>query len=123
MQTTIPQGSLLLLYYIYHPLKLTCPRYFVGGTVLQRPALAMVNGVIIGGFGGHCDLFNYTGMLVAISTTAGVGVTSLYAMEASPGAPTPQPLDLNSQNGGKAGIWQSGMGLATDGSRIFLATG
>jgi iron transport multicopper oxidase len=36
-------------------------RYFVGGTVLQRPSLALVNGVVIGAFGGHCDLFNYTG--------------------------------------------------------------
>lgn len=49
-------------------------RYFIGGTVLQRPSLAMVNGVVIGGFGGHCDLFNYTGMAVAVSTTAGVGM-------------------------------------------------
>lgn len=48
-------------------------RYFVGGTVLQRPSLAMVNGVVLGGFGGHCDLFNYTGMVVAVSTTPGVG--------------------------------------------------
>lgn len=49
-------------------------RYFVGGTVLQRPSLAMVNGMVLGGFGGHCDLFNYTGMVVAVSTTPGVGM-------------------------------------------------
>jgi iron transport multicopper oxidase len=36
----------------------------------------MINGVVIGGFGGHCDLFNYTGMLVAVSTTANVGELS-----------------------------------------------
>jgi iron transport multicopper oxidase len=98
-------------------------RYFLGGTVLQRPSLTSLNGVVIGAFGGHCDLFNYTGMLVAVSKTPGVGVTSIYAMESSPGAPTPQPLDYKVENGGKAGIWQSGMGLATDISRIFLATG
>ena len=63
------------------------PRYFIGGTVLQRPSLSMMNGVVIGAFGGHCDLFNYTGMLVGVSTTAGVGVTSTYAMEDRPGAP------------------------------------
>ncbi|KAJ9158479.1 WSC-domain-containing protein [Coniochaeta hoffmannii] len=98
-------------------------RYFVGGTVLQRPSLTSLNGVVVAAFGGHCDLFNYTGMLVSVSKTPGVGVVSMFAMEASPGAPTPQPLDLTVQNGGKAGIWQSGMGLATDGSRIFAVTG
>ncbi|PQE05793.1 wsc domain-containing protein [Rutstroemia sp. NJR-2017a BVV2] len=97
-------------------------RYFLGGTVLQRPSLTMINGVVIGAFGGHCDLFNYTGMLVGASTTPGVGVTSIYAMESSPGAP-PVQTDFNVQQGGKAGIWQGGMGLATDGNRLFLATG
>lgn len=29
-------------------------RYFLGGTVLNRVSLALVNGVVIGGFGGHC---------------------------------------------------------------------
>ncbi|RDW79993.1 hypothetical protein BP6252_04631 [Coleophoma cylindrospora] len=98
-------------------------RYFIGGTVLQRPSLTLINGAVIGGFGGHCDLFNYTGMLVSVSTTPNVGVLSMFAMESSPGAPTPQPLDIQNQNGGKAGIWQAGMGLATDKSRFFLATG
>jgi iron transport multicopper oxidase len=97
-------------------------KYFVGGAVLQRPSLTLVNGVVIGGFGGHCDLFNYTGMLVAVSTTAGVGVTSIYAMEGGPAA-SPETNDIFNQAGGKAGIWQGGFGLATDQSRIFFATG
>ncbi|KAJ8066890.1 hypothetical protein OCU04_004276 [Sclerotinia nivalis] len=97
-------------------------RYFLGGTVLQRPSVTLINGVVIGAFGGHCDLFNYTGMLVGVSTTPGVGVTSIFAMESSPGAP-PVVADFNIQQGGKAGIWQGGMGLATDGNRLFLATG
>lgn len=97
-------------------------KYFVGGTVLQRPSLAMINGHVIGAFGGHCDLFNYTGMLVAVSTTPGVGVTSIYAMEGGPAA-QPVVTDIFSQQGGKAGIWQGGMGLATDNSRFFFATG
>ena len=48
-------------------------------------------------------------MLVAVSKTAGVGVTNIQAMEASPGAPSPQELDITLQGGGKAGIWQGGM--------------
>lgn len=83
----------------------------------------MINGFVIGSFGGHCDLFNYTGMLVAVSTTSGVGVTSIYAMEGGPAA-MPEVDDISTQSGGKAGIWQGGMGLATDGgSRFFFATG
>jgi iron transport multicopper oxidase len=81
----------------------------------------MVNGVVIGAFGGHCDLFNYTGMIVGVSTTAGVGVTGLYTMESSPGA-APVQADIMQQVGGKAGIWAGGMGIATDGTRIFFAT-
>jgi hypothetical protein len=38
-----------------------------------------------GGFGGHCDNFNYTGMLVAVSKVPGVGITNIQAMIASPG--------------------------------------
>ena len=30
-------------------------RWFTGGTVLQRPSLNLVNGVVFAGFGGHCD--------------------------------------------------------------------
>jgi hypothetical protein len=100
-------------------------RYFLGGTVLQRPSLAEIGNTIVGAFGGHCDNFNYTGMLVAVSKTSGVGVTNIQAMEASPGAPTPQALNYIVQGGGKAGIWQSGMGLAADttANRVFFVTG
>lgn len=31
-------------------------RYFIGGTVLQRPSLIMIGGNAYGAFGGHCDL-------------------------------------------------------------------
>ena len=61
------------------------PSYFVGGTVNQRASLTSIGNTVIAGFGGHCDNFNYTGMLVAVSKTTGVGVTSIIAMEASPG--------------------------------------
>jgi hypothetical protein len=85
----------------------------------------MVGNTVIGGFGGHCDNFNYTGMLVAMSKTKGVGVTSIMAMEANPGAPQPQQLDYTKQGGGKAGIWQSGFGIAADtaNNRVFFVTG
>lgn len=60
-------------------------RYFVGGTLLQRPGLTSIGNSIVAGFGGHCDNFNYTGMLLTVSKTTGVGVTNIQAMVASPG--------------------------------------
>lgn len=35
---------------------------------------------MIGGFGGHCDLFNYTGMLVAVSKSPGIGLSSYQSL-------------------------------------------
>ncbi|KAH8763860.1 hypothetical protein BGZ57DRAFT_991050, partial [Hyaloscypha finlandica] len=96
-------------------------RYFLGGTVLQRPGLAMLGNTIVAGFGGHCDHWNYTGMLVAVSKTPGVGITNIQAMQASPGQAI--DLDVTTEFGGKAGIWQSGMGIAADTNRVFFVTG
>jgi hypothetical protein len=59
-------------------------RYFIGGTVLQRVGLVSVGDSIIAGFGGHCDNFNYTGMLVSVSKTTSA-VTNIQAMVAAPG--------------------------------------
>lgn len=59
-------------------------RYFVGGTLLNRPGLAMIGNIVVGGFGGHCDNFNYTGMLVSVSKTTAT-VTNIQAMVAAPG--------------------------------------
>ena len=66
----------LLSFTLFFPLNVF--RYFIGGTVLQRPSLTMINGVVIGAFGGHCDLYNYTGMLVAVSTTPYIGMSLFF---------------------------------------------
>ncbi len=84
--------------------------------------MTLVGGTVYGGFGGHCDKYNYTGMLVGVSTTANVGVTSLFAMEISPFAPDVVE-DIAIEQGGKAGIWMGGMAPSTDGSRLFVTTG
>jgi hypothetical protein len=39
------------------------------------------------------------------------------------GAPQPQELNYTVAGGGKAGIWESGMGFAVDDDRIYFATG
>jgi hypothetical protein len=41
-------------------------RYFVGGTILQRPSLLQIGSVVYAGFGGHCDQYNYTGLIVGV---------------------------------------------------------
>ncbi|CAI4220084.1 unnamed protein product [Parascedosporium putredinis] len=81
-------------------------RYFLGGTYLQRPAVSIVNGHVIGAFAGHCELFNYTGMVVSVSTTPGVGVASMFAVVARMG-----------------GIWHGGMGISTIGNNVFIVSG
>ena len=92
------------------------------GHVLQRPVITTVGDIIIAGFGGHCDGFNFTGMLVAVSKSPAT-VTSVIAMEVSPGehsipffkpmyvadcpdsgAPSPQATVYTEGSGGKGGI-------------------
>ncbi|KAI9892350.1 MAG: hypothetical protein M1814_001551 [Vezdaea aestivalis] len=95
-------------------------RYFHGGTHLQRPSLALINNVVYAGFGGHCDLFNFTGWLVGIDTSG--KVKTLFSTEVAPFAPK-QDGTFNGGGGG-AGIWQAGMGLSTDSpNRLFFVTG
>ncbi|KAH6692719.1 hypothetical protein F5X68DRAFT_250938 [Plectosphaerella plurivora] len=98
-------------------------KYFIGGVALQRPSLTEVNGHIVAGFGSHCGRWNYTGYLVAVSKQPNVGVTSIWATESAPGAPSPVSGNISTEDGGKAGIWQSGFGLPTIGNAIYFTTG
>lgn len=91
-------------------------RYFQGGIQLQRTALNLLNGVVYAGFGGHCDLYNYTGWLVGMSASDGHFVTA-YATSAGAGAPA-----VPKTSGG--GVWMSGAILSSDQSnRFFFSTG
>ena len=96
-------------------------KYFVGGVILQRPSLLQVGNIVYGAFGGHCDLFNYTGVIVGVDITAAKVVTQ-FAMESGPLAEQTNAL-LTNGAGGEAGIWMSGMGIASDGDRLFVVTG
>jgi iron transport multicopper oxidase len=94
---------------------------FIGGVILQRPALVQVGNYVYGGFGGHCDLFNYTGVVIGIDIV-NKNIATQWAAVVGPQAPH-QSTYLQGSNGGGGGIWQSGVGLSTDGNRLFLATG
>lgn len=95
--------------------------FFVGGVVLQRPSLVQVGNYVYGGFGGHCDLFNYTGLVVGIDVV-NKNIAAQWAVSVGPLVPHSGNL-LQNGAGGEGGVWQSGVGLSTDGSRLFFATG
>lgn len=96
-------------------------KYFVGGVVLQRPSLTQIGSVVYGAFGASCDLFNYTGLVIGIDVNKAKIVTH-WAVESGPLAPQTNSL-LQNGGGGEGGIWMSGMGLSSDGQRLFFVTG
>ncbi|MCU1495962.1 MAG: bamB 2 [Acidimicrobiaceae bacterium] len=81
----------------------------------QRPGLVLVNGVVYAAFGAHCDLGNWTGWLVGVSTST-ASITTMWATETG--------IDLPNGGGGKGGVWQSGGAPVIDGQgNIYVATG
>ena len=91
-------------------------RTFIGGINLQRTALNLINGVVYAGFGGHCDMFNYTGWVVGMKASTGDFV-SAYATSGGDGSPSQgKPAGC--------GVWMSGAILASDRpSRLMFSTG
>lgn len=77
-------------------------KYFIGGTVLQRPSLAQIGSVVYGAFGGHCDLFNYTGLVIGVDVNQKKIVTS-FATETGPLVPQTNVWNQNG-GGGQGGI-------------------
>jgi hypothetical protein len=88
------------------------PSYaFNPATHHQRPGLLLMDGVVYAGFGAHCDIGEYRGWIVGVSTT-GV-IKAMFATVQGTGA-----------NGRGAGVWQSGGGLMSDGAgQIVFSTG
>jgi hypothetical protein len=81
---------------------------FFPKTQQQRPGLLLMNGVVYAAFGSHCDTPPWQGWIFGVST-AGASITARWVDEAN-------------TNGG--GIWQSGVGLTSDGpGQILFATG
>ncbi|OAG05301.1 uncharacterized protein CC84DRAFT_1188072 [Paraphaeosphaeria sporulosa] len=93
-------------------------KLFLGGLVLQRPSLLSVGDVVYAGFGGLCDAFNYTGTLVAIN----INTRTINRWVTQGGPTSPWTSNWTKWHGGGAGgIWQSGMGLASDGHDVFFS--
>jgi outer membrane protein assembly factor BamB len=77
---------------------------FVAGQYAERQGLLLLNHVIYTAWTSHCDIRPYTGWLIGFdeSTLARTSVLNL----------TP--------NGNEGSIWQSGAGIASDGSNLFF---
>jgi hypothetical protein len=82
---------------------------FVGKDVNQRAGLLLLNGVVYMAFGSQCDYGTYVGWVAGVNTST--QATNIWSDEAGPSS-------------SRAGIWQAGGGLVSDGpGRIFLSTG
>lgn len=74
----------------------------------QRPGLLLMNGVVYMAFGGHCDAPPWTGWVIGVNVSSPTpAITALWE-------------DNSAQNG--AGIWQSGVGITSDGPNTLLVT-
>ena len=83
--------------------------------------MAQIGSVVYGAFGSHCDKYNYTGIVMGIDVGLKQVVTQ-FVTQAGPLAVQANVWDKDG-GGGLGGIWQSGMGLATDGPRMFFVSG
>ncbi|KAI8934667.1 hypothetical protein NX059_008359 [Plenodomus lindquistii] len=92
-------------------------RVFLGGLMLQRPALLLLGDVLYAGFGGLCDGFNYTGTIL----TTNLRTLTTHTWTTISGPSSPHTQDWTAwHGGGAAGIWQAGMGLSSDGDSVFF---
>jgi outer membrane protein assembly factor BamB len=80
---------------------------YTANSQLNRPGLLLLNGVVYAGFGSNCDSGGYHGFIF------GHDAHTLAQKSAFNVTPT----------GTKGAIWQSGMGLASDGTSIWFAAG
>ena len=80
---------------------------------LQRPALSLLNGVLYVAYSGYADTDPYHGWILGFDP-ATLQVTKVF--NTTPGVST-------DANPGEGGIWQTGSGLASDGSRFFFLVG
>ncbi len=81
---------------------------FNGLTQVSRSGLLLVNGTVYVAYASPCDVSPYHGWLFAYNAT-NLG---------------PEAAFITTPNGGLGGIWNSGAGLASDGSgNLFVATG
>jgi hypothetical protein len=80
---------------------------FMSDIHLNRPGLLLEGGVVYVGFGSHCDAGKYHGWVFGLDAKT-LQQTGMFNTTPS---------------GGKGAIWQSGMGLTSDGKDVWAAVG
>ncbi len=82
---------------------------FNAQTALNRPGLLLEGGTVYMAFASHCDFNPYHGWILGY-TYDGTRFQQTRVFNVSP-------------NGTQGGIWQAGVGLSSDGTSIYAATG
>jgi Concanavalin A-like lectin/glucanases superfamily len=80
---------------------------------LQRPALTLLNGVVYVAYAGYADTDPYTGWVLGFDA-ATLQLTKVL---------NTTPNDGSDAHEGEGGIWQSGNGLSSDGTHLYVMTG
>ncbi|CAA7266432.1 unnamed protein product [Cyclocybe aegerita] len=94
-------------------------RYFIGGTILQRPSMLQLGDIVYAGFGAMCDAFNLTGTIMGVDVKQKKAATN-WVTQAGPDSPFSDDWTAW-HGGGPGGVWQAGQGLSTDGNgNIFF---
>jgi hypothetical protein len=88
---------------------------FVATDQLQRPALTLLNGVLYIAYSGYADTDPYHGWILGFNP-ANLQLVSVLNT-------TPNINASSDTHQGEGGIWQTGNGPASDGSRLFVETG
>ena len=86
---------------------------FTATQQLQRPALTLLNGTLYVAYSGYADTDPYSGWVLGFNSS-NLQLTSV--LNTTPNAGT----DVNE---GEGGIWQTGNGLSSDGTRLYVMTG
>jgi hypothetical protein len=87
---------------------------FIATDQLQRPALSLLNGMLYVAYGGFADTDPYHGWILGFNSTT-LTLNSVLNT-------TPNTL-AGSGHPGEGGIWQTGSGLASDGTNMFFLVG
>lgn len=83
---------------------------FVAELQLQRPALTLLNGVLYVAYSGYADTDPYHGWIIGFNEST---LQVVKVLNTTPNADT-------DANAGEGGIWQTGNGLISDGTNLFV---
>jgi hypothetical protein len=87
---------------------------FVATQQLQRPALTLLNGVLYVCYSGYADTDPYHGWILGFNAS---NLQLVSVLNTTPNVPASPDA-----NQGEGGIWQTGDGLVSDGTNLYVET-